>query len=67
MLALPATALSGRWQETLDHGREAMARGRRIDWQWRAPDMPAELKAGATMKPPKAQPQPGKGATRKAG
>jgi hypothetical protein len=67
MLALRAAALSGRWQETLDHVRAAMARDRRIDWQWRSPDMPEELKAGATIKPPKAQPQPGKGATRKAG
>lgn len=67
MLALRAAALSGRWQETLDHVREVMARDRRIDWQWRAPDMPAELKAGATIVPPKAQPQRGQGATRKAG
>ena len=67
MLALRAAALSGRWQETLDHVRETMARDRQIDWQWRALDMPAELKAGTTIKPPKAQPQRGQGTTRKAG
>src|SRR5205085_7558999 len=39
MLALRAAALSGRWQEALDHVRETMARDRRIDWQWKAPDM----------------------------
>lgn len=67
MLALRAAALTGRWQETLDHVRATMAPDRRLDWKWRAPDMPAELKAGVAIGPPKAQPQPGQGATRKAG
>lgn len=66
MMALRAAALTGRWQETLDHVRETMARDRRPDWKWRSPDMPAELNAGVDIKPPAPQPQVGKGTTRKA-
>jgi len=66
MLALRAAALTGRWQETLDHVRETMARDRRLDWQWTSPNMPAELKAGIAIGPPAAQPQVSKGITRKA-
>jgi len=57
MLALRAAALTGRWQETLHHVRETMARDRRLDWQWTSPNMPAELKAGASTGPPAPQPQ----------
>jgi hypothetical protein len=45
MLAVRAAVLTGRWDETLRHVEEEMARDRRINWQWRSPDMPAELKA----------------------
>lgn len=46
MLALRAAALTDRWEETLAHARAAMARDRRINWQWCSPDLPAEhLKA----------------------
>lgn len=44
MLAVRAAVLTGRWDETLRHVEEEMARDRRISWQWRSPDMPAELK-----------------------
>ncbi|MFI5104897.1 MAG: hypothetical protein ACHP79_08245 [Terriglobales bacterium] len=57
MLALRAAALTGRWQETLHHVRETMARDRRLDWQWTSPNMPAELKAGVSTGPPSPQPQ----------
>jgi hypothetical protein len=63
MLALRAAALTGRWQETLEHVRATMARDRRLDWEWRSPDMPAELKAGVAIKPPTPQPQVGEGIT----
>ena len=66
MLALRAAALTGRWQETLHHVRESMARDRRLDWEWTSPDMPAELKAGVTIKPPVPQPQAGQCSTGKA-
>ena len=51
MLALRAAALTGRWEEALDHARQTMARDRRVDWRWRSPDMPAELKAQAVNSP----------------
>jgi len=66
MLALRAAALTGRWQETLDHVRTSMARDRRLDWEWKSPDMPAELKADATIEPPMPQPQANQCITRKA-
>jgi hypothetical protein len=48
MLILRATALTRHWEEALDHARETMARDRRVDWQWQAPDLPAELNAQAS-------------------
>jgi hypothetical protein len=66
MLALRAAALTGRWQETLDHVRETMARDRCLDWQWTAPDMPEELKSPQNIKPPKAQREAPQGTTKKA-
>ena len=63
MLALRAAALSGRWQDTLDHVRETMARDRRLDWLWTSPNMPAELKAGLAPEPPSPQPQADKAIT----
>ena len=40
----------------LDHACQTMARDRRVDWRWRSPDMPAELKAQAVNSPPSPQP-----------
>ncbi len=56
MLALRAAALTGRWEETLDHARETMARDRRVDWRWSSPDIPAALNAQALNSPPSPQP-----------
>jgi hypothetical protein len=42
---LRAAVLSGRWEEILNHTREAMARDRRTDWRWTPPECLAELKA----------------------
>ena len=55
MLVLRAAALTGRWEETMGRTREAMGRDRRRDWQWKAPDIEAELNSGLAIKPPSPQ------------
>jgi hypothetical protein len=45
VLQLRAAVVSGRWEEILDHTREAMARDRRTDWRYEPPACLAELKA----------------------
>ena len=45
MLALRAAALTERWEEALEHARKTMARDRRVDWQWRSPDITEQLKS----------------------
>jgi hypothetical protein len=42
---LRAAVVSGRWEEIVEHTREAMARNRRTDWHWTPPECLAELKA----------------------
>ena len=42
---LRAAVLSGRWEEILNHTREAMARDRKTEWRWEPPACLAELKA----------------------
>jgi hypothetical protein len=42
---LRAAVVSGRWEEILDHTREAMAKDRRTDWHWTPPACLADLKA----------------------
>ena len=42
---LRAAVLSGRWEEILNHTREAMARDRKTEWCWEPPACLAELKA----------------------
>lgn len=54
-LVLRAAAVTGRWEEVLTHVREEMGSDRQLVWQWQAPDMVAELKAGKEIKPPEAQ------------
>lgn len=54
-LALRAAALTGRWDETMDHVREEMGRDRQLTWEWASPDMVAELKAEIPIRPPTAQ------------
>ena len=50
-----AAALTGRWDETMDHVREEMGRDRHLAWEWVSPDMVAELKAEIPIRPPAAQ------------
>jgi hypothetical protein len=56
MLVLRAAVLTGRWEETMERAQAAMAKDRRRDWQWEAPDIEAELNSGMTIKPPSPQP-----------
>jgi hypothetical protein len=42
---LRAAVVSRRWEEILDHTRDAMAKDRRTDWRWTPPECLAELKA----------------------
>jgi hypothetical protein len=57
MVVLRAAVLSGRWEETMERTRAAMAWDRRRDWQWVAPDIVAELNSGVEIKPPSSQPE----------
>jgi hypothetical protein len=56
MLVLRAAALTGRWEETMERAHAAMARDRRRDWKWEAPDIVAELNSGVPITPPAWQP-----------
>lgn len=56
MLVLRAAVLTGRWEETMERARESMARDRCREWQWKAPDIEAELSSGLAIKPPSSQP-----------
>ena len=42
---LRAAVVSGRWEEILEHTREAIARDRRTEWRWTPLECLAELKA----------------------
>ena len=57
MLMLRGLVLSRRWNDAFAKISESMARDRRLDWDWRSPDMPAQLKAGTSINPPQPQPQ----------
>jgi hypothetical protein len=57
MLRLRGLVLSRRWRDEFAKITTSMAGDRRLDWQWQSPDMPAELKAGIEITPPKPQPQ----------
>ena len=56
MLVLRGLVLSGRWNDVFAKITESLAADRRLDWKWQSPDMPAELKAGTTIAPPKPKP-----------
>lgn len=56
MFAIRALILCDRWEATLSRVRQAMARDRRIAWQWEATDL-TELKADETISPPSPQTQ----------
>jgi len=51
MFTIRALLLCDRWEETLGRVRQTMARNRRIDWQWCAPDL-TKLKADESVSPP---------------
>jgi hypothetical protein len=55
MLVLRGLVLSRRWSETFEKVTESMARNRRLDWEWKSPDMVSELKANIAIMPPMAQ------------
>jgi hypothetical protein len=57
MLVLRGLVLSRRWKDEFGKISESMARDRRLDWEWRSPDMSAQLKAGTPITPPQLQPQ----------
>jgi hypothetical protein len=42
---LRAAVVSGRWEEIVEHTREAMAKDRRTEWRWTPPECLADLKA----------------------
>lgn len=55
MLVLRCLVLSDRWDDTFDQLSASLASDRRLDWTFRSPDMPAQLKANITIGPPKPQ------------
>jgi hypothetical protein len=55
MLLLRCLVLSNRWDNTFVKISASLASDRRLDWTFRSPDMPAQLKAGITIEPPKPQ------------
>ena len=57
MLVLRGLVLSRRWKDAFAKISESMACDRRLDWDWRSPDMSAQLKAGTPITPPRLQPQ----------
>jgi hypothetical protein len=55
MLRLRCLVLSNRWDDTFAQISASLASDRRLDWSFRSPDMPAQLKANLTIEPPKPQ------------
>ena len=55
MLVLRCLVLSKRWDDTFAHISASLASDRRLDWTFRSPDMPAQLKANMVIEPPKLQ------------
>jgi hypothetical protein len=64
MLVLRAAALTGRWQETMERVQALMAADRRPDWQWKAPDIEAELNSAQPIRPPMPHPRRSEGLNR---
>jgi hypothetical protein len=58
MLVLRGLVLSRRWRETFTKITQSMARDRRLDWEWKSPDMAAQLNAGIAITPPMPQVPP---------
>jgi hypothetical protein len=61
MLLLRAAALTGRWDEALDRAIPSKWQDGRLDWIWTSPDMPFQLRAKVTVKPPATQVQSASG------
>lgn len=55
---LRAAILSNRWDQTLTHTRDAIARDRRLDWHWTPPEALRELKALEAQARREAKPRP---------
>ena len=55
MLALRGLVLSGRWRTTFPKITESMANDRRLEWEWKSPDMPTQLKPQIKITPPTPQ------------
>jgi hypothetical protein len=55
MLVMRGLVLSRRWTDVFADISKSMACDRRLDWEWRSPDMSAQLKAGIEINPPKSQ------------
>jgi hypothetical protein len=55
MLVLRCLVLSNRWDERFAESSASLASDRRLDWTFRSPDMPAQLKGGIIIEPPKPQ------------
>ena len=59
MFAIRALLLCDRWEETLTRVRQTMARDRRIDWQWRAPNLTkTNADKSASRRSPKTKEKP---------
>ena len=54
MFAIRALILCERWEDTLSRLRQTMARDRRINWKWIAPDL-TKLNPDETVSPPSPQ------------
>jgi len=57
MLVLRGLVLSRRWRDAFAQMTKSLASDRRLDWEWKSPDMVAALKAGIAIMPPMLQPQ----------
>jgi hypothetical protein len=57
MFAIRALLLSDRWEETLVRLRQAMARDRRVNWQWRAPELTKLKEDGSAWSPSSKTPE----------
>ncbi len=55
MLVLRGLVLSGRWKSMFAKIATSMSCDRRLDWQWRSPDMPEQMKTPDQVKPPTPQ------------
>jgi hypothetical protein len=55
MLMLRCLVLSNRWDDTFAQVSASLASDRRLDWTYRSPDMPSQLKANIPIWPPNPQ------------